>query len=89
MLASKQSVELIFSDVCGLACESILEEISIMSALLMIIVNSLGSICLSTNMRFFRSLNNSNLLLSACLIRKILAMQIEWGEEYQKLNSYF
>jgi hypothetical protein len=72
MLASKQSVELIFSDVCGLACESILEEISIMSALLMIIVNSLGSICLSTNMRFFRSLNNSNLLLSACLIRKFL-----------------
>jgi hypothetical protein len=55
----------------------------------MIIANLLGSICLSTNLMFSRSLKSSNLLLSACLIRKFLSCKPIGGGEYQKLNSYF
>jgi hypothetical protein len=54
-----------------------LEDINIMSASLMIMVNSLGSICLSTNMRFFRSLENSKPLLNVCLTRKFLSYKLD------------
>ena len=64
-------------------------EKNIMSALLMTIVNSHGSISSNSNMKFFKNFMNFKTLSKGCLIEKSFAVQTDWGGEYRNLNSFF
>jgi hypothetical protein len=57
---------------------------------LMILVNLLGSILSSLNLKFFQKFQDFQTLVERQFNRKILAVQTDWGGgEYQKLNPFF
>jgi IS30 family transposase len=60
-----------------------------MSDSLMTLANLLGSICLRTNMKSFKSSSNSRLLLNDCLTKKFLLFKPTRGGEFQKLHLFF
>jgi hypothetical protein len=78
MRESKFPLELVFSDVWGPAPESVGRK-NIMFPSLMILVNLLGSILSSLNLKFFQKFQDFQTLVERQFNRKILAVQTDWG----------
>jgi hypothetical protein len=55
----------------------------------MILANLCGFIFSKLDLKFFRDFMSFKPLLNASLIKKIIAMQTDWGGEYGKPNSFF
>jgi hypothetical protein len=68
---------------------SLLDLTNIMSTLLIILVSLLGYIYLSTSLRFSKKIHEFQALVERLFDKKILAIQSDWGGEYQKLNPFF
>lgn len=67
----------------------LLADTPTMLASLMIIVNSLGFTSLRNALMFFQVFQNFKALVERQFDSQILAIQSDWGGEYEKLDSFF
>jgi hypothetical protein len=72
----------------GVQHQNLLVEKNTMQASLITVVNLLGSIYYNINLKSEKFVEFQN-MVEHCCDTKILAMQTDWGGEYQRLNSFF
>jgi hypothetical protein len=72
----------------GVQHQNLLVEKNTMQASLITVVNLLGSIYYNINLKSEKFVEFQN-MVEHCFDTKILAMQTDWGGEYQRLNSFF
>ena len=79
----------LFSLMYGVRPPLLLADTPTMLASLMIIVNSLGFTSLRNALMFFQVFQNFKALVERQFDSQILAIQSDWGGEYEKLDSFF